>query len=216
MHRNLLTIAAVATALVILCPRAEAQRGQPPEAAELGTRLEEMISAMLQYVGDYRLVEADLQALERSRARLPAAPDSGDAEDEGSLRGPDGTWDFDALLDDPDVRRWLRASGFDGHRLVRAALRAALIQMWRQTRSAPDPGEGLEEQLRQLEAVRSQLGEAGYREAVAAVRQALELRRRLLAAVEKVPPPTDVELELLDRYADLFADDEGEDASDDW
>jgi len=208
----------------------EGMPGAAPAAKEdagtLGVRrMKAVVAGMTKAVGDVRLNEADIQSIVQHAKTFHAVGKKEGSKDDAIKKLLDaqfdktGAYDFELVYGMPALKAWASAAQVDVRHWVRRFLRATSLKIRADLlESSKEMLDTLPGQLAQIEAMREQMGEAGYMQAKQGIERALTMARTMDAAAKTVPAATAEEARLLAAYEkklDAALDDDGADDDDD-
>ena len=150
--------------------------------------------SLADFVRDVRFNEEDMQSF----INLADDFNSFGAEQDNM----DGEYvDFNTILNDPDYLSWAMSKNINSDMWLKKTMRIIAVMM--QTEMEANNSEeqiDLQEQLKELEAMREQMGEEVYQQALRAMTDASAAMQGLDKAYKYLPVPTEAEKGLLAKY----------------
>jgi hypothetical protein len=174
---------------------------QEPSPAETGLDLGAFVKAAIDFTHGVHLNEARLQAILANMESLNQV--GSDAKDEEIARRAlhDGRVDFDVVVKDPEYIAWCAARGQEPRAFFKDLIRLQTLVMREGVNAnAEEMRARMPEQRKQLEQMRSTMGEDAYDKAVAMLESGMTELDRTVALVQQVPPPSAAEASLLTKY----------------
>jgi hypothetical protein len=192
--------ALVALALIAPTPAIVQAQDEFAEMQRSQEELDQMFSAMSEFIGEVRFDEDDIRSLIDHWQEWDALEsDSGDDEDDDII-------DFKAILKDSAYREWAASLGLDADDWMRKTLRITMAlyrdQMMMAAESMPAQ---MAQQLEMIEQQRAQLGEELYQQMKQGMEAAAQYGKAVMDSARKLPEPTPEERALLERYRDELA-----------
>jgi len=187
-----------------------AAQSESDAMAEANRKLEEIVAEVNDFVGDVRFDEADVESLIElwpEFDELESLLDDGDDEE---------LVDFDAVMADPDYRRWASSHGLDAEDWLRKSTRITMTlyreQMLQSMATAPQQ---YQQQMQMIEQQREQVGEETYLEMKAMLEASAAFAERMSETAGGFPQATAEEKAALNAHRDelmaLMMTDDGED-----
>lgn len=206
-----LAIGLIVTTMAAIAPAAA--QGTPPTATAPDVAV--FVKAAIAFTRGVYLNEARLQAILDNMESLNGvgAGDKGEEVARRALR--DGQIDFDVVVKDPDYVAWCAAHGQEPRGFFRDLIRLQTLVMRESVNANAEQMKArMPEQRKQLEQMKSSMGEDAYKKAVAMFEAGMAELDRTLELVKQVPPPNDEEAALMTKYDDqikaAMGDDETE------
>lgn len=113
--------------------------------------------------------------------------------------------DFNALVNHSEYLAWARSKGVNSEVWLKKSMRIIAVMMRTEMAAySPEDQFDLQEQLEQLEEMRTQMGEETYQQALQSMTAASEAMQGLENAYRYLPVPTEAEKTLLAKYKDAL------------
>ncbi len=176
---------------------------QDPAVAEASQKTEAFVTAMIDFTKNVRLDEAGLRAVLDNMESLNSIKDEDESDALTEKAFHDGRYDVSVILDDPEYVSWARGRGLDPKGFFKDMMRLVSLNMREQVqRSREQMKASMPETRKQIEAMRSQMGEEAYHQAQESIKAGTAMLDHMAELVDRLPAPTDSEARLLDRYRD--------------
>ncbi len=184
----------------LAAPQPAPEQMSPQEAAQRTTAFLEAAAA---FTRDVRLNAGGLKAVLENIDSLNSLKDDEAGGELAERAYSNGRYDFDVVLSDPDYVAWCGSHGLDPRGFFQDLMRLQMLVARKESESAiAQARTALPEQRRQLESLRSTLGEEGYKQSLAALEASQAQLESMSAAVRELPVPTPGEQKLIDANRD--------------
>ena len=151
------------------------------------------------FVKDVRFNETDIQSF------ISLAEDFNAIGAQQKMEGENEFVDVSAIANNAEYLAWAQAKGINSQAWLKKTMRIIAVMM--QTEMEANNSEeqiDLQEQLKELEAMRDQMGEDVYQQALKAMTDASAAMQGLDNAYKYLPVPTEAEKQLLEKYREAL------------
>lgn len=168
---------------------------------DLGGKMEAFIKASAKFIQDTRVTERDIEEILKLKSAMEELNTKAEAWGEAAFES--GKFDYEVLIQDAGYRAWAKTNGVVPKEFLQKIIRLQLFFARDEAAAGADQArKQLAGQLKELESMRSQLGEENYRQ----MKSMLEAGSSALAATQKafthLPQPVEAEQKLLKKYRD--------------
>ena len=158
---------------------------------------EQWTKNLADFVKDVRFNETDIQSF------ISLAEDFNALGAQEKKESEEEFIDINTIANNEEYLAWAQSKGINSEAWLKKTMRIIAIMM--QTEMAANNSEeqiDLQEQLKELEAMRDQMGEEVYQQALKAMTDASAAMQGLGNAFKHLPVPTEAEKQLLAKYKD--------------
>jgi len=188
----------------LLLPSLSVAQDRAQSMQESMDKAEGTLSAMTEFVGDVRFDEADVKHVIEL---WPEFEELGEKISDEIGEDEDSAPDFTAVLSEPGYKAWVKKHGLDGKGWLQRALRIQLLTAKGQYDAGDIPSnDQMDEQMKQLEKMRSQLGEKAYEQMVKTMKVASSAMSSMNESMNSLPQANEKEQALLDKYSEQLKD----------
>lgn len=179
------------------------QQSEQPSPGASASRAMAFLAAAAAYTKEVRLDAASIEAVLGNIDSLNSLKDDATGEDLAERTFSGGRYDFSVVTSDPDYVSWCRSRGLDPEGFFRNLTRLEMLWARQESRSALEQARrSIPKERKQIEAMRSTMGEEGAKRSMAALDAAAAQIEEMAATIEKLPAPTAAEQKLLDANRD--------------
>ena len=163
-----------------------------------GQNFEQWSKNLAEFVKDVRFNEEDIQSF------IKLADDFNDFDAQNDSEAGEYV-DFGTIANNAEYLAWARSKGINSEAWLKKTMRIIAVMMKTEIEANRSEEQiDLQEQLKQLESMRDQMGEEVYQQALRSMTAASAAMQGLDNAYKNLPVPTEAEKNLLAKYREVL------------